>query len=226
MSFIENIMEMYIQKLCGLLVLLLFFACNSSSSDSSGSVQAPPFSTEPVVTKGAFEFEGTTYGTITVNGTTWLGKNLDLEVEDSWCYSDEKSYCSSEGRLYRWKAAQKACEALGDDWRLATDEEWIQLCKAFGGYHDWLTDRPTGDAYKANRLLIEGGQVGFGAPLGGWRGSRGGFDAHGKGGFFWTGTDVDGLSAWYFQFAPRGGKVVRRQSDQRMGMSCRCVKSN
>jgi len=217
---------MSIRKIYGLLVLGLFFACSGSGSDSSESVQAPPFSTEPVVTKGAFEFDGTTYGTITVNGTTWLGKNLNVETEASWCYSDEKAYCSSEGRLYRWKAAQQACKELGENWHLATDEEWIELCKAFGGYHDWLTDRPTGDPYKSNRSLIEGGETGFDAPLGGWRGSRGGFEGHGRGGFFWTGTEVDGLSSWYFQFAPGGGKVVRRQADRLMGMSCRCVRVN
>ncbi|MBK7407070.1 MAG: hypothetical protein IPJ40_02715 [Saprospirales bacterium] len=68
---------------------------------------------ETVIVKGAFEFKGSTYGTISVNGTTWLGKNLDLETPDSWCYSDENAYCVSEGRLFRWEAAKKACEALG-----------------------------------------------------------------------------------------------------------------
>lgn len=221
-------MEMRINIYLSFLFLLLFSACNNSDPASAENEEAPPppYSSETVVVKGAFSFEGRVYGTITVNGVTWLGQNLDLEVEDSWCFSDEKAYCVSEGRLYRWPAAEKACEALGDGWRLPTDEEWVKLTKAFGGYHDWLTDIPTGDAYKANASLIEGGDTGFEAPLGGWRGSAGGFEAHGKGGFFWTGTPVDGLSAWYFQFAPTGGRVVRRQADQRMGMSCRCVKGD
>ncbi|MBK8491332.1 MAG: hypothetical protein IPL49_10695 [Saprospirales bacterium] len=216
-------------KLGGLLVLGLFFACtnsNQTDTEESTSPPPPPFVAETVIVKGAFEFKGSTYGTISVNGTTWLGKNLDLETPDSWCYSDENAYCVSEGRLFRWEAAKKACEALGEGWHLATDEEWIALAKAFGGYHDWLTDRSSGDPYNSNSMLVEDGNSGFNGPLGGWRGSRGGFDAHGRGGYFWTGTSSDEMSAWYFQLSPAGGKLVRRQADQQMGMSCRCVRGN
>lgn len=37
------------------------------------------------------------------------------------------------GRLYAWESAQQACAAIGDGWRLPTNEEWRQLGNRYRG---------------------------------------------------------------------------------------------
>ncbi|MDR0331282.1 MAG: hypothetical protein LBH93_06190, partial [Chitinispirillales bacterium] len=55
----------------------------------------------------------TTVPKVTINGLTWMKKNLNIETPDSWCYNDSASYCAKYGRLYTWEAAKSACQSMG-----------------------------------------------------------------------------------------------------------------
>lgn len=61
------------------------------------------------------------YKVANIGGTVWMAQSLDFKTKESWCYTNAESYCSSKGRLYTWKAAQKACPS---GWRLPTETEW------------------------------------------------------------------------------------------------------
>ncbi len=206
----------------GFPLFLLIVACNGPSGTQATEKE------EVEITLGKVEFADRTYPTFSAFGLTWLAANLDLPVADSWCYGDRPANCETYGRLYRWNGARQACSKLGPDWRLPSDAEWQALARGSGGYFDWLADRAAGDPAAANRALGFGppqsGRNGFHARLGGWRGSNGGYDSKGEMGFYWTAGEKDEDQAWFFIFLPDGGKLTRRSTKKRMGMSCRCVR--
>ncbi len=88
--------------------------------------------------KGSVTLKGENYSTIqySAGGLTWMTKNLNYELPDSWCYDNDPANCAEYGRLYTWEAAKKACQSLGNGWRLPTDQEWRDLAKRFGGADD------------------------------------------------------------------------------------------
>jgi len=164
---------------------------------------------------------GENYGIIQyeAGGLTWMTKNLNYEVPDSWCYDKKDSNCDQYGRLYTWEAAKRACRELGNGWRLPTDQEWRDLAKRFGGANDDASDGGKA-AYEA---MIEGGNSGFSARLGGYRNSDGSFGLLGDYGNYWSATERDSDIAWYYTFYRKRGKLLRIWSPRSFGRSCRCV---
>jgi uncharacterized protein (TIGR02145 family) len=156
------------------------------------------------------------------DGKRWTTENLNLTTDGSYCYGDAELNCRRYGRLYTWESAQRGCRSLGDGWRLPTDDDWRQLAKHFGGVSSDSDDRGKA-AYQA--LLIEGSS-GFDALLGGGRGLDDGqyarVEAHG---FYWTASESDPATAWFYNFA-RGGLALHRQRDgeKPRAFSVRCVR--
>lgn len=133
--------------------------------------------------------DGRTYRTVELNGLVWLAENLNFDVgEGCWFYEDDPRNGEQYGRLYTWEAAKRACPP---GWRLPTDEEWSQLMDFFGGGKA---------AYEA---LIEGGKSGFNARLGGSCASFGSSSDLGVGGFYWSATERDSGTAWFYYFYSR-----------------------
>src|SRR5262245_20868868 len=66
--------------------------------------------------------DGTVAGTIRstrmADGKEWMTENLDVNASPSYCYDDAELNCRRYGRLYTWESAQRACELLGEGWRL------------------------------------------------------------------------------------------------------------
>lgn len=206
------------------LLFLFLIACNGNSGSSQPNSDPAKEKPQPVIEKGTFSDGDQTYPTLTLEGLTWLGVNLNVELPESWCYDTAPDNCTTYGRLYRWSGAKEACAKLGEGWRLPTETEWRQLAATFGGYTDWLTEETTGDPVAANRALIPGGSSGFDLPLSGWRGSNGGYDSAGKMGFYWTASEENEDNAWFYIVLPEGSKLTRRSTNKRMGMACRCVR--
>lgn len=61
------------------------------------------------------------------DGKEWTAANLEVKADDAYCYDDAELNCRRYGRLYTWRAAQRACRSLGPGWRLPTDEDWRRL---------------------------------------------------------------------------------------------------
>ena len=151
----------------------------------------------------------------------WTTHNLDVTSVPSYCYEDAELNCRRYGRLYTWESARRACESLGDGWRLPTDDEWRQMAKQYGGVSEDSDDRGKA-AYKA---LLAGGSSGFSAVLGGGRSDDGQYarlDAHG---FYWTASESDPASGWFYNFG-RGGQALHRQNggEKQRAFSVRCVR--
>ncbi len=105
---------------------------------------------------------------------------------------------------------------------ITDDEEWRQLAKHYGGVFGDSDDAGKG-AYKA---LSMGGSSGFNVLLGGGRApDNGEYSRLGAHGFYWTASEADSASAWYYNFG-RGGSALYRQGEgeKRRGFSVRCVR--
>ena len=155
------------------------------------------------------------------DGKQWMTHNLDVNTVPSYCYEDAELNCRRYGRLYTWESARRACQSLGDGWRLPADDEWRQMAKDYGGASEDSDDRGKA-AYKA---LLAGGSSGFNALLGGGRSDDGQYarlEAHG---FYWTASETDPAGGWFYNFG-RGGQALHRQSggEKQRAFSVRCVR--
>jgi len=165
---------------------------------------------------------GTTHASKRMDdGKQWTTHNLDVNTMPSYCYEHAELNCRRYGRLYTWESARQACQSLGDGWRLPTDDEWRQMAKRYGGVSEDSDDKGKA-AYKA---LLAGASSGFDALLGGGRSDDGQYarlEAHG---FYWTASETDPASAWYYNFG-RGGQALHRQSggEKQRSFSVRCVR--
>jgi uncharacterized protein (TIGR02145 family) len=164
---------------------------------------------------------GTNYSKRMADGKRWTTHNLDVNTMPSYCYQDAELNCRRYGRLYTWESARRACQSLGDGWRLPTDDEWRQLAKHYGGVS---ADSDEGGKAAYQALLAEGSS-GFNALLGGGRSGDGQYarlEAHG---FYWTASEIDPANGWFYNFG-RGGLALHRQDggEKRSAFSVRCVK--
>ena len=103
---------------------------------------------------------------------------------------------------------------------LADRRGWRNLAKLYGGVSMDSDDKGK-HAYKA---ILTGGRSGFNAILGGGRLSDGQYarlEAHG---FYWTASETDPTSAWFYNFG-KGGQALHRQSggEKQRAFSVRCI---
>jgi uncharacterized protein (TIGR02145 family) len=155
------------------------------------------------------------------DGKQWTTRNLNVDSAPSYCYEDAEPNCRRYGRLYTWKSAQQVCQSLGDRWRLPTDDDWRKMARQYGGVSEDSDDKGNA-AYKA---LLAGGASGFDAVLGGGRSEDGQYarlEAHG---FYWTASESDPASGYFYNFG-RGGPGLHRQSggEKQRAFSVRCVR--
>ena len=155
------------------------------------------------------------------DGNEWTTDNLAVNVDSSYCYDDAAVNCRRYGRLYTWESAQRGCRALGEGWRLPTDDEWRRMAKYYGGIREEADD--SGKA--AYLALVAGGGSGFDAPLGGGREPDGKYARLGAHGFFWTATELNAASAVFYNFG-KGGQALNRQleGEKVRAFSVRCIR--
>ena len=155
------------------------------------------------------------------DGKEWTTRNLNVNAAPTYCYEDAESNCDRYGRLYTWESAGRACQSLGDGWRLPTDGEWRQMAKEYGGVSEDSEDKGKA-AYAA---LLDGGGSGFNALLGGGRSDGGQYARSEAHGFYWSASESDPGSAVFYNFG-RGGLAFHRQGGTEKGwaLSVRCVR--
>jgi len=153
------------------------------------------------------------------DGKIWLTENLKIKMDTIYCQQDNDLGCEQYGGLYTWRTAKKACQSLGNGWRLPTDDEWKTMAKSYGGIY--------GDSHDQGKSayvhLMSGGDSDFNALLGGNREPDGTYqrlDAHG---FYWTSSEVDSSEAWFYNFAKGSTLLNHHTGDKRRAISVRCV---
>ncbi len=154
------------------------------------------------------------------DGKQWLTQNLNVNIAQSYCYEDAELNCRRYGRLYTWESAQRGCQSLGDGWRLPTNDEWQQLAKHYGGVRDNSDD---GGKAAFNALRI-GGSSGFNILFSGGRttdGQHARLEAHG---FYWTASESDSATAWFYNFGQAGYLNRHSDGEKQRAFAVRCVK--
>ena len=195
-----------------LAVVFIFAACSESFTDPR---------------------DGQSYDIVQIGPQTWMAENLNYEIEGSACPEGDNRNCSKYGRLYTWKAAQKACP---EGWHLPDRADFEQLITSAGG-----TDLASGMAVAGEKLKSTSGwfkkgsgsdEFGFTALPAGYRlgGNDGSENAAGKfdgiGGYahLWSASETaDGLAYYLLlDFSSKAAKLSAFGKDE--ARSVRCVK--
>ncbi len=192
-----------------ILLTALLFACSESFTDPR---------------------DGQSYGIVQIGSQTWMAENLNYEIEGSACPEGDKRNCSKYGRLYTWKAAQKACP---EGWHLPDRADFEQLIASAAG-----TDIASGMAVAGEKLKSTSGwfkkgngsdEFGFNAlpagyRLGGNESAPGKFDGIGGYAHLWTASETpDGLAHYLLlDFSTKAAKLSAFGKDE--ARSVRCVK--
>ena len=155
------------------------------------------------------------------DGKLWSAGNLNVDFSPSYCFEDADANCRRYGRMYPWESARRACQSLGDGWRLPTSDEWTQMARHYGG----ISDGSDGSGRAAFAALMTGGTSGFDAALGGNRSRDGKYERSEAHGLYWTASETTPGTAIIYNFG-KGGQALHRgsQGDKEMAVSVRCIK--
>jgi uncharacterized protein (TIGR02145 family) len=155
-----------------------------------------------------------------LDGKQWTA-NVNVQTGESYCYQDAEANCLRYGRMYTWESARRACQSLGDGWRLPTSDDWKAMAKHYGGIGNDSDDR----GRAAFTALLSGGGSGFNAVLGGNRSGDGNYERSEAHGFYWTASESSPQAAIFYNFG-QGSKGLYRQDqgEKKMAISVRCVR--
>ena len=150
--------------------------------------------------------DGQVYKTVKIGDQVWMAENLNLKMNDSFCYDDNPEKCRKYGRYYKWNAALKACP---NGWRLPSKSDFEELfknpCSGLRTKNGWDEDERGTDIYGFSWTPVP---------------SLVNYGGYGR---FWTSTDYEkneAFSAGYYfgcflSATPKGGAE-----------SIRCIKED
>ena len=104
---------------------------SSSSVKSSSSINVNAGSRYDAASNTLTDLrDGKTYKTTKIGTMIFTAENMNIELENSYCYENDSLNCVKYGRLYVWDAASKACPS---GWHLPESAEWSALLDEVGG---------------------------------------------------------------------------------------------
>lgn len=190
--------------------------------------------------------DGNIYQTVKIGNQLWLtsnlrttsfndGKPIDHVKSDSqWGGLESAAFCWPShdesnkeiyGALYNWYAIDSQ-KLAPKGWHVATDEDWKELLEFIGSEGETaslLKEEGTRYWFEPNSGAIDA--FGFNARPGGYRNYDGlVFHEPGDGGFFWTQTEEDELTAITYCMTFDSQEVDRWAVKKTYGRSVRCVK--
>lgn len=164
---------------------------------------------------GKLEYKDQTYRTIEIDGVTWMADNMNVDVEGSHCYNDDKENCKKYGRLYTYEAAKKVCP---EGWVLPSSLVYAKL-NAYAQSSAELRSI-SGWTDKASKGL---NFWGFDAKPAGGRDNGDYFDLK-TSAYFWTSespTNGNGTALWINYYENMPSTVLKNVSNE---FSVRCQK--
>lgn len=164
--------------------------------------------------------DGRSYPVVRIRDQAWMGRDLNYEIAPSWCYQDDPAQCESNGRLYPWDSAIKACP---EGWRLASDEDWMALEAHLGMQDDELAAEGIRGTDQGARLR-KGGDSGFEAPISGYRRPDGSYARAGERSAYWLSTEADAEAAWHRDVRSDDDRIYRSAVPKDYALSVRCLK--
>lgn len=164
--------------------------------------------------------DGQQYAMVKINDSVWLAENFRFRAEDSWPYENNLEYESVYGRLYTWKAAQKACPR---GWHLPSDDEWKALEKSLK-IPDHQLDK-TDYRIPAGQKEFDRFKETFNLEMSGCRKHEDGrFLGLNWFAFFWTSTPHKKIYAWKRAFDKKEPGIGRHTFNKKNGCAVRYVR--
>ena len=197
----------------------IFYPGQSASGTASGT----PCPGLPTITDPR---DGQVYPTVQIGSQCWLQKNMNYQIDSSWCYENKSENCDFYGRLYDWETALKVCPK---GWHLPSDEEWSTLITFLGGVDIAAGKmKEAGPSHWASPNEGATNSSGFTALPGGFRTGLFGFSYLTGGANFWSSTEYSSTYAWYRNLYYNSEAVYRNNTGyfKMDGFSCRCLKDN
>ncbi len=112
--------------------------------------------TEPTPTSFTDPRDGQEYPVVSIEGQTWMGRNLAYKITGSKCNENK---CEQYGRYYTYKMAQNACPK---GWKLPSKSDWDKLINTLGGPQNAYPNLTSGklninlNGYFFNDTALEG----------------------------------------------------------------------
>jgi uncharacterized protein (TIGR02145 family) len=162
------------------------------------------------------------YESVSIGGTVWMKKNLNIKTDNSWCYDDDPDNCAKFGRLYNWNDAKKVCPS---GWRLPDTLDWNHLAESAGGWENAGKKLKSANGWNDNGDGTD--EYGFTALPGGYRlGSNGKFNKIGDESLWWTATAKDNNFAYYRTISYDFDDIQGESQLISNGYFVRCVKKD
>jgi len=150
------------------------------------------------------------YAYVVIGEQTWMAENLNYNVTDSKCYSNDPTNCNLYGRLYNWVTAMGIDAKYEDEdeewggsdvkhkgicpagWHLPSNEEWQELVDFAGGNGTAGKLKAT-DGWDNNGKKSGNGtdDYGFSALPGGYGYGVGGY------GYWWSASEYSSIGSIY-----------------------------
>ena len=241
------------QLILALALASALFSCKKETTTPNNSGNNTTDTTKTIGKPGPniTDGEGNSYKTVTIGTQTWMAENLKVskyndgttipniidntqwqnDTSGAWSYyNNDVANNTKYGKLYNWYAVSKISNGNKNvcptGWHVPTDAEWKVLTDYLGGESiaggklkeidttSW--NSPNTDA--TNTSLFSG------LP-GGARGTNGGYDYSGSGGYWWSSAESNTDDAWYRYLSYSGGYAGRDYGYFKgSGLSVRCLR--
>ncbi len=220
----------------------------TTEGSAASAISAQPLVVAEVPALGTFDYG---YGpkdaaTVVISKQTWIAKNLNVDhfangdpipqattVEEwkaalskrqpAWCYfnndpANEKKY----GKLYNWYAVSHPAGLAPLGWHIPGETEWAEMIKYLGGETSAGTELKSTSGWDNNGNGANGS--GLDCLPGGLRNFDGTFHYAGKFGLWWTSTEENFPSAWYYNLSADFPMVGKIDGSKGVGLSVRCIR--
>jgi uncharacterized protein (TIGR02145 family) len=218
------------------LLLILAFSCRKE--DKKNNKPAPPATITDI--------DGNVYHTIVIGDQAWLQENLKVthyrngdsisKVTDNsiWSNLTAGAFCNYQfnqyfdtiyGKIYNWYAVHDSRKICPAGWHVATDAEWTTLVNYLGGGNVAGGKlKESGTSHWKSPNIGATNETGFTALPGGMRYNSGSFNWLYQHGYWWTSTEINSTSAWFWRLDYTVSNAERMNFyDKNTGMSVRCV---
>ena len=194
------------------------------------------------------DIEGNKYKTVTIGTQVWMAENLKTtryndgtsipEVTDndtwakltspaySWYNNDSIENKKMYGAIYNWYAinTNRLCPT---GWHVPADSEWHTILASMEGSN--LAGGKLKEAGTSHWKIPNIGATnksGFTALPGGYRSIEGIFNFIGISGYWWSSTEYDNSSAFFYNLRYKYSLAYKYRSEKFCGFSVRCIKDH
>lgn len=190
------------------------------------------------------DIDGNVYNTIKIGNKIWMKENLRttkylngdtiaiVSGNKSWGNVDFGAYCyynndtvmiSKYGFLYNYYAVYNWRGICPWGWHMPSEYEWQELIMALEGETRAGGRLKSKDGWKQPNVGADNSSR-FSALPGGYRNPYGIFDNAGYNAAFWSATERDRQTAWFYILNHADTRINIVGGNKNYGMSCRCVK--